>query len=357
VAGTFFYRSLGRYDPLILSGSFEPATLYGFMSQKTDAYAGFGELTFNPLDRLSLIAGLRYSDEKRDAAGTYVITPVRPALPELGSTSFNATTPRASVVYDLASDDNVYFTYSKGFKSGGYNISGLSTTPFKPEFLSAYEVGLKTSPSRPVSANLSAFFYNYTDQQVQAFVNGLNVTGNAASSHIYGADADITVKASRELTLSPGFSYLHARYGNFPGAVYSVPTPPATPGGPPCLCGNETVTGNLTGYTLPDTPAFTGRVVSNYKHELGFGTLDLSATVFYTTRSNIEPSDRMYQGGYMTLAARAAIAPRDSHLSIYVYGRNLTNKAWITAGYPPATADAVVWSEPRNYGVGARYKF
>ncbi len=142
VAGSFFYRSLGRYDPLILSGSFEPATLYGFMSQLTDAYAGFGELTFTPVDRLSFIAGLRYSHEKRDADGTYVITPVRPALPELGTTSFDATTPRGSVVYDLASDDNVYFTYSKGFKSGGYNISGLSTTPFKPEFLSAYEVDL-----------------------------------------------------------------------------------------------------------------------------------------------------------------------------------------------------------------------
>jgi iron complex outermembrane receptor protein len=214
-----------------------------------------------------------------------------------------------------------------------------------------------TSPSRLVSANLSAFYYDYTDQQVQAFVNGLNVTGNAASSHIYGADADIIVKASREFTVLPGFSYLHARYQNFPGAVYSVPTPPATPGGPPCLCGNETVTGNLSGYTLPDTPDFTGRIMVNYKHDLGFGTLDLSTTVFYTTRFYIEPSDRLYQGGYMTLAARAAVTPRDSHLSVYLYGKNLANKAYIVAGYPPATADAVVWSEPRTYGIGARFHF
>jgi hypothetical protein len=53
--------------------------------------------------------------------------------------------------------------------------------------------------------------------QVQAFVNGLNIAGDAASSHIYGADADIIVKAAPELTVLPGFSYLHARYEDFPG--------------------------------------------------------------------------------------------------------------------------------------------
>ena len=43
--------------------------------------------------------------------------------------------------------------------------------------------------------------------------------------------------------------------------------------------------------------------------------------------------------------------------TVYVFGKNLTNKITISAAYPPATADAVVWSEPRTYGIGGRFQF
>ncbi len=37
----------------------------------------------------------------------------------------------------------LYFTYSKGFKSGGFEMKGLEIAEFEPESVTNYEVGFK----------------------------------------------------------------------------------------------------------------------------------------------------------------------------------------------------------------------
>jgi iron complex outermembrane receptor protein len=163
--GLFYFRGRGKYDPLVVEGAFVTPNVYGFFDQNTEAYAAFGEATITPAERLSIILGARYSHEQRTASGSYFVSPTAPdSMPRLGKASFGQFTPRVSVRYTLPSDDNLYATYSRGFKSGGYSISSSATEPFSPEKLDAFEVGLKTSGRRPISANLSAFYYFYSNQ-------------------------------------------------------------------------------------------------------------------------------------------------------------------------------------------------
>jgi iron complex outermembrane receptor protein len=359
-AGLFLFDSNGKYDPLRIFSA--TSDLYGFMQQKTRAYAGFGELTLNPVEQISVIAGLRYSSETREAAGLYKGTSTVPAsLPTLGKSRFTSFTPRASIRYAFESGDNVYATFSQGFKSGGYNVAGLSRTPFRPEKLTAYEIGLKTATRRIISGNVSAFYYNYANQQVQAFVNGLNVTTNAASSHIWGADADLLFRPSPSLTITSGLSYLHARYSNFPGAVFNLPI-----GTPPCLCGNTTIgdepveqgpRNDLSGRPLPDTPTFTISGVVSWKKAFEIGTVSLSGSAYRTSKYYVDSGIRLIQPAYITLGVRASFQPANSNFTIYAWGSNLTNEQYLAAAFIASAGDGTVWSPPRTYGAGARFEF
>jgi iron complex outermembrane receptor protein len=257
----------------------------------------------------------------------------------------------------LPSGDNVYFSYSQGFKSGGFNLSSLATTAYLPEKLDAFEVGIKTNPSRAVSANWSMFYYNYRDQQVEANVDNFNITANAASSHIWGSDADITFRPIREFTATLGLSYLHARFAQYPNAVFNTPTPGAVPGGAPCLCGNATTIADLSGSVEPFSPTLTVAATADYRKELAPGTFDLSATLYDSTRFSWEVGGQVQQPPYATLAARAGFTPAGTKLTAYLWGKNLTNRAYFSTTFLNNSSDAVSYAAPRTYGVGLTYRY
>jgi len=359
-AGGTYYGDTSRYDPLILEGPLVAGAAgvrYGYMRQRTDAYAGFGELTFDVTDRLALIGGIRYTSEKRAASGGFFLTSGRPAtLPAIGQpTTFNNATPRASARYRLTDDgDNVYFTYSQGFKSGGFNLAALQAVPFKPEKLISYEVGIKTAPSRMISANIAAFYYDYTNQQVQVVINGVASTTNAAASRIYGTDADITARFSQEFTITAGFSVLDAKYRNFANAPVNVPIllPNSTT---PCECGNRSTLMDLSNGQEPYAPKFSGSLTADYKRDLAVGLIDLSASVYYTGAFNFEPLPRITQQPYATLALRGTYQPSNSHFSFYVWGKNVTSTRYKANIFLATLGDGVRYVRPAEFGGGVKY--
>jgi iron complex outermembrane receptor protein len=354
-AGAFYYDSVGRYDPLIVQGSFVSPTLYGYQRQATKAVAAFGELNITPTEHLSFILGARYSHERRNASGSFYLVPGRPAnLPFLGAASFNSVTPRATARYKFDSGDNVYFTFSRGFKSGGFNLAGLSTEAYNPEKIDAYEVGLKTSPRRALAANLSTFLYKYKDQQVSSNVNGFNVTANAASSRIWGMDADIVIRPAPEFTATIGAAYLHARFQQYANAVFNVPT---VVGGATCFCGNDTVIGDLSGGIEPYSPTFTIGITTNYRKALAFGTIDLSASLYSTSRFFYDNNARIQQPAYSTAAARAAFTPTGFPVTLYIWAKNLTDTRYFNTTFISNAGDGVTYAAPRTVGAGARLEF
>jgi iron complex outermembrane receptor protein len=91
----------------------------------TRAIGVFGELNLRATQKLSIIAGIRYSleDKKLDIQG---LAPPTQAF--VLDKSWGSFTPRVSVRYALADRLNVYVTFSQGFKSGAYNSSSYPSS-------------------------------------------------------------------------------------------------------------------------------------------------------------------------------------------------------------------------------------
>ncbi|MBK7249429.1 MAG: TonB-dependent receptor [Gammaproteobacteria bacterium] len=354
VGGLFYYHSDGRYDPLDVLGSFAgPVPIFVWSRQVTEAYAAFGELSFDLTERLTLVGGARYSDEKRTAYGTFQFgSGPEPAMPRLGAKSWDSFTPRISLRYRFFDNDNFYVTYSEGFKSGGFNIAATDPIPFNPEKLRSIEMGIKTSPSRRLSANVATFYYDYTDQQVMTLAHNFNITANAASSEIYGLDADVMARATRDLTLTAGLSLLRAKFDRYPNAVVLEPL-----GGAACRCGNANVVRDVSGYKEPKSPKWTLGLSANYNHDFDFGTVDLAATVFHSDEFFWDANERVREPSYTTLSARASWQPRDSKFRLSLWGRNLTDERHSLATFLLETYDGISYAKPRTYGIGVEYAF
>src|SRR5690606_7493994 len=89
---------------------------------KTDAYSVYAEGTLKPFDRLFLTAGIRYSNEKKEAYNRKLdasLNPI-PGGSVGGEKSWDSWTPRFVARYELSDSNNIYASYSQGFKSGSF---------------------------------------------------------------------------------------------------------------------------------------------------------------------------------------------------------------------------------------------
>src|SRR3546814_12896506 len=73
--------------------------------------------------------------------------------------------------------------------------------------------------------NLALFYYDYKNLQVQINSGGFDLLANAGAARNYGADVEGTVRFTPDFSISGGFSWLHARYRNYPDATILVPVP------------------------------------------------------------------------------------------------------------------------------------
>ncbi len=214
---------------------------------KNVASAAFVQFDWEVYERLHLIAGIRYTREKRDfTLATFLPDPntlnraeggMQPIdlgsgiyrKPLVGGFEFNtnhgfiagnyfedsfsndAVSPMISLQYIL--DDygiidggNAYVTYSNGFLSGGINEAPSGLEEFKPEEVHNYELGFKLDLfERRVRVNASMFDTRYTDRQLTTLVIDPNTstpvgaTKNAEKSTIKGLELETTFLVSENL--------------------------------------------------------------------------------------------------------------------------------------------------------------
>ena len=219
---------------------------------KVTSYGLFGEAYFQFNDTLKLTLGMRYNhDEKTLKARTTLASWLTPmgiadaaatpfgaqfdadqattcpfalsAAGALGSAtgceawqtrtkSFSAWTGRGVLDWKITPDNLIYFSYSRGYKSGGINpplspVFAVSDS-FKPEFVDAFEIGSKNTFGK-LQLNLTGFYYKYKDLQLSRIVARTSVNDNV-SANIWGLEAEAILRPTRELTVNLTGSYLHA---------------------------------------------------------------------------------------------------------------------------------------------------
>ncbi len=150
-----------------------------------DSWAVFAQGTWHFNDQLELTFGLRYTEDTRDyLPDQYIeVLPIGPLpipgtnigdrpLPfEWTSSQTSELVPMVNLSYRWNESLMTYFTYSEGFKSGGYTQRIFppepSTPSFDPEFVKSYEGGFKFDGwNDRLRFNVAVFFTDYTDLQL-----------------------------------------------------------------------------------------------------------------------------------------------------------------------------------------------
>lgn len=369
IAGLFAYYDKAGQMPVAVNingrQSVPDFQISIFSLQDDHSYAGYFEGEYEATDRLTFIAGARYSYERRAIYGGQsvvgqILLDYNPGpLPKIQEKSWSATTPRVSVRYKVTDDSSAYATYSQGFKSGVFNDSTVTDPAVDPERVNAYEIGYKANFAHRFSSNVAAYYYKYKDIQVNAFKTVIDPASgapvnlqqnlNAASGKIYGAEWDGTAHWTQAFTMSAGLSYLHAKYDRFPNGPSLFPLPQG---------GNlSTVPLDESGNFLVRSPEFTLNSTGSYAQPLAGGLLDLSATVFYTSRFFFDSQNRIEQPAYTLLNLKASYEIANSGWTVGAFVKNVTDKTYAQGAYLLASGDGIFYAPPRTYGGTIQYAF
>jgi iron complex outermembrane receptor protein len=311
----------------------------------TKAYAAFGEVNLDLSDKLHLIAGMRYSWERKIGTGGFFQAPKN----EFSRGTWNSWTPRLSVLYNLNPDVNLYATYSKGFKSGILDSSALAPTPVRPETLTSYEIGIKAANSR-FSVSAAAFYYDYKDVQLQFRRAVVNFYANAEGAKVYGIDLDATVHLTDSLDLRVGGAWLpRARYREFKdGRAFDLPMTPR---------GLTSYVVDATGKRMLRSPKLTATATLAYSGEISWGHLDASTTLYYSGTYYHDLLYKVPTKSYATLSARVALTPTGSPLTFAIFATNLTNKVYVDGSVLSQYANNVHFGNPRQVGLSVDFAF
>lgn len=314
-----------------------------------EAYAFFGQVDFDFTEQWTLTAGIRYSDETKqdwnaqstlipdtELLGLYSPRPIPAAAPastRRGEASWDAWTPKFGIEWRPTDAVLLYGSYTKGFKSGGFNDLQPTNPPYDPEYIKSYEIGAKTSwLDDRLRVNASAFYYDYTDLQVLAFQNSLTFTTNAAEATIQGLEVELQARPVDALDLGVSVAYLDATYDEF-RTPYGRCTPTNAALDP--VCAGTTVARpriiDASDNTLNNAPEWKATAHAQYTFALGESALIVGTQIAYQDRVYFNsPANAAVasQDAVTLIDARVAWQNAGRTLEVSAFGKNLGDEEY-----------------------------
>lgn len=222
---------ISREDHDFEASLFGAATRVILGNNDTRANALFTQASWPLTSSLRATAGVRYSEEEKRfesnsnvilANGTTIQHPVFTYTVDENAV-WDDWSPKFTLDYTLTPTTLLYADVSKGFKSGGFNVTSVSAQ-FDPEEVTAYEIGAKLDwLDNTVRSNIAAFYYDYSDLQVSSFSQpGVLVINNAASAISQGIEIENQWLIGDAWAVDLNYAYLDAKYDK-----YLTPLPPA----------------------------------------------------------------------------------------------------------------------------------
>lgn len=356
---------------------FNPAnsvlTVERVFTQRTSSKAIFAQADYELTDTLTATAGLRYTDDRKKLSFITYGGPVNPDtnsrarlqdrlvgfvdanpsnltidLPSRTVTDLKKPTWRLALAYELNDETNLYTSYSRGVRAGGYNtgalFSGIEFNAVDSESIDAYEAGLKTDlMDRRVRLNMAGFYYDYRNLQV--FSLEPNPAGGVplqrlqnADADIYGAEIEIQARPVQGLDLAFGAAYVHATYTNF----------------------IDPIRGNFKGNTLDKAPRLQMNGSATYSADLGPDwTGRVGADFSYQSKVNFSATNQAPMVGdrHGEVNLHVGMA-HSSGVDFTLFVRNVADKRYLTDMNDLSSLGFYfpVYNEPRTYGLTVRYK-
>ncbi len=359
IAGAYYFTEDGY--------NLQDDNQFGALDQRrsdveVSSYAVFGQGTVDLSERVSLTAGLRYTNEDKDydvvyrsldANGQQALNdqgqPVYRVPPTSLDDSWDAVSGTVSIQYKITEDAMLYATYSRGFRSGGFGARPSrpsSVGVYDPEYVDMYEVGLKAEAlDNRLRTNIALYTSDYDDYQAQ--VNALadafdTRTLNAAKAEINGVELELTAVLSPAVRVVGSFSYTDAK-------IAEVDIDPS-------------LNANFSkGSRLPYVSKYTYSISPQVDVPLpSGGSVLLRADYAYRSAffGQIANAPEEREGAYGLFNARVEYLSPDEKWSLAAYGVNLADKKYTRVrNYFPGFIGFALWNtDRREFGVKVRYR-
>ena len=341
-------------------GYFTAQFNYRFQHENTTVGL-FAHTEWQLTDALNLTLGLRYDDEEREQpfyrlwflggpdtpvgdADALVLadnqTPLGGVPVPDQTYTFDGVSYRVGLDWRPVDTAMLYFSHSKGLKSGGFRSDAFTTNgnlvAFQDEELLAYEAGVKWDPTDMLRVNLAAFYYDYQNPQgrkpeeIPGF-GILSTLTNFDKADVTGVEAELVWAATDALELGANLSFLDTEISD------------ATD---PTIDGNQLAFAPESAYT-----AF-GRYVFDLSGDV-MGSVQVN--VGYTGDHYQTPLNDDFEKQNYTLVGASAMLFNDARgWQLSIFGQNLTDEIYSTNFFGNG---GVFISQPRTYGVRLKYSF
>ncbi|MBK6277656.1 MAG: TonB-dependent receptor [Gammaproteobacteria bacterium] len=342
-----------------------------------DSIAVFGQFTWTPNafdDRLDLTAGVRWTEENkdvyelwrqystfsvnpsnprsgvfvRDASGAPVFDATGNLIPLEADDSWDEVTPMGVIGWRFSDDINGYAKISTGFKSGGFDGTATTNaafqTPFDPETLTAYEIGLKSRfADDRVQLNMAYFYNDYKDFQANQFVAAVigTVVVNAGDAEMQGAEIELLARPTANLDLTLNYGWLDTEYTSF-------------------LVGGVDVSDQREFAYSPENTVYAA--VKYTFDPFSFGTLSLRADYSWKDDHFVsitdDPTTNIDAYGLINARAELAEIPvGNGSLRFAAWGKNLDDEEYWNTALNLGVLTVNQWADPRSYGLEVGYEF
>ena len=322
------------------------------------SYAAYGQVTWSPIDILHLTLGGRWTRDERDGT-LYTVSGIpTPWTLRYRNSRFD---PMATVAADLTQDIHVYARYATGYRAGGANDRSSDFRAFGPEAVKSYEIGAHMDLlDRHMRLNLAGFLMDRTGTQIDfdfvdtnVFLPGTTIpnptfnlhtenTANAPGvSKIRGVEADLTIRATRNLTFGASYAYTY---------THIPPTPNVNPG---------PLFGQLTQVFVVYTPrnALSGSIDWNSQLADNGTSLRIHLDAAYADPQYSFQNEAVKTDSSFVVNGRIAIADvpmvTGAHVTFSLWSRNLLNETHIyrrSGANDAVLGDYGNFNPPRTFG-------
>jgi iron complex outermembrane receptor protein len=354
--------------------------------------AAFGSVDFDIIPRtLTVTAGTRYyrfnEEELGGDVGSFYCkvysTPTTyfgPCLTPYGTnldlqdphtSKYSGFRSRANLTWKITGDVMVYYTWSQGFRPGGFNrgVSGhlplngvdqyFTPAAYAPDSLTNNEVGWKTEWfGRRLQLNGAVYQEDWKNAQVAFFdpqsgLGNLTFSTNGPNYRVRGVELQLITRITEGLTLTGSSSWNSSSQTNSP---YLVNNNPKSPGYGQNITSIPNPYGPV-GTPLALSPPFQANLRLRYELPLGdyraFWQIGGSHEGnSYSTTASVGRYD---QPGYTIYDAATGVS-KDAW-TVQLFGQNLTNVLSSTFTNSSQWIEQEAVTHPRVAGVKFSYKF
>ena len=245
-----------------------------------------------------------------------------------------------------------YANVSRGFKAGSFpTLPGTSTASQEPvtqEYVTDYELGAKAQLfDHHLSVNGDAFYYDYKDKQLKGRLSDpifgtLSALVNIPKSTVEGAELGVQARPIAGLSIGAQATYLEAQITQFTG--YNA----------------IGVLANYDHTQVPYTPKLALSGNANYEHPINdrlIGFAGAQVTYRSTSTAAIGSPQGYEIPSYVTLDLQAGVSTADDKWRVFLWGKNVTNRFYLTNVYQSEDAIIRYTGMPATYGVTVSYRY